>query len=59
MLKSVISKRSQQFIKRWPKNPKIVFFTAPNCFQNELIHRFSIDMGVPVISVTNVFNNIS
>ena len=58
MLKSVF-KRSDQFIKRWPANPKIVFFASPNSFQNEIMQRFSVDMGLPIISMTQVMKNIS
>lgn len=59
MLKTILTKRSDQFLRRWPKSPKIVFFAAPNSFQDELVQRFGIDMGLPVISMTSVLNNIS
>ena len=59
MLKTVFTDQSKNFLKRWPKNPKIVFFTSPNSFQNEIIQRFSIDMGLPVISLTQVMDNVS
>ncbi len=28
-------KRDREFIKRWPKNPKVVFGGAPNAFVDE------------------------
>jgi adenylate kinase family enzyme len=59
MLKTIFTNRKDTFIKRWPKNPKVVFFAAPNSFQDELIQRFSIDMGLPVISMKTMFQNIS
>ena len=58
MLKTVFKNRNSEFLKRWPKNPKIVFYTGPNTFQNELIQRFSIDMGLPVISMLSAYDNI-
>ena len=51
MLKTLIKPQSKEFLRRWPKNPKIVFFAAPNSYQDEIIQRFSIDMGLPVISM--------
>ena len=59
MLKTIIGRKSDNFIKRWPKSPKIVFFAAPNSFDNELVQRFSIDLGLPIISIETVFKNIS
>ena len=59
MLKSIIKSRNTEFLRRWPKSPKIVFFAAPNAFQDEIIQRFSVDMGLPVMSMTQVFQNIS
>ena len=45
-------------MKRWPANPKVVFFAAPNSFSDEIIQRFSIDMGLPVVSLLQVMLNI-
>ena len=58
MLKTIFTRRNDQFIKRWPKSPKVVFFAAPNSFQNELINRFAIDLGLPVVSMNNLMSNI-
>ena len=59
MLRSIIRSNPQEtFIKRWPKAPKVVFFASPNSFQDELITRFSIDLGLPIISMTSVYANI-
>ena len=58
MLKTIFKKQNQEFLKRWPANPKVVFFGGPNTFQNEIIQRFSIDLGVPVISMTQVYQNV-
>ena len=58
MLKTIFKKNNQEFLKRWPANPKIVFFAAPNTFSNEIIQRFSIDLGLPIISMTQVYSNV-
>ena len=59
MLRSILRSNPQEtFIKRWPKAPKIVFFASPNSFQDELVQRFSIDLGLPIISMNSVFANI-
>jgi adenylate kinase family enzyme len=58
MLKTIYSRRSDIFIKRWPQAPRVVFFAAPNSFQNELIQRFAIDLGLPVVSMKNQMANI-
>ena len=58
MLKTFLKPKSDQFLKRWPKNPKIVFFAAPNTFSTEIIQRFSVDMGLPVVSMNQLLGNI-
>jgi hypothetical protein len=45
-------------MKRWPARPKIVFFAGPNTFQGEIMQRLSIDIGVPIISMKQVFENV-
>jgi hypothetical protein len=32
MLKAILKPRGAEYIRRWAKNPKIVFFAAPNSF---------------------------
>ena len=58
MLKTVFKKQNQEFLKRWPARPKIVFFAGPNTFQQEITQRLSIDLGLPIISMTQVFDNV-
>lgn len=58
MLKTILKSGDKGFLRRWPKTPKVVFFAAPNSFQDEIIQRFSIDMGLPVISLAQVMANI-
>lgn len=58
MLKTILKKQNQDILKRWPAKPKIVFFAGPNTFQTEITQRLSIDLGVPIISMTQVFDNV-
>jgi hypothetical protein len=58
MLKTLIKPQGGEFIRRWAKNPKIVFFASPNSFQDEIIKRLSIDLGIPILSMTQIFSNI-
>lgn len=32
--------RDKGFIRRWPKDPKVVFFAPPNVFAEELTQRY-------------------
>jgi hypothetical protein len=50
-LKKGFLNKDRGFIRRWPKEPKIVFFGPPNVFQEELTQRFAVDLGVPVVSM--------
>ena len=50
--------RNSEFLRRWPKAPKVVFFASPNSFSTELIQRFSVDMGVPVFSMDQIMSNV-
>lgn len=45
-------------MKRWPAKPKIVFFSGPNTFASEVVQRFSIDLGIPIISMSQVYENV-
>ena len=53
-LKKGFLNKDRGFIRRWPKDPKIVFFGPPNVFQEEISQRFAIDLGVPVISMDQI-----
>ena len=46
------------YIKRWPSAPKVVFSGAPNCFTDELTKRFSIDLGIPIVSMNTLVDNV-
>ncbi len=38
-LKKGFLNKDKGFIKRWPTNPKIIFFGPPNIFKEELTQR--------------------
>lgn len=48
----------QGFIKRWPSAPKVIFNAAPNCFADEITKRFSIDLGVPIVSMNQLVEQV-
>jgi adenylate kinase family enzyme len=41
-----------------PKNAKVVIRGAPNVGKNMFAHRLAIDLGVPAISMKNLFKNL-
>ena len=47
------------FIRRWPLNPKVAFYGPPNVFREETMQRFAIDLGIPIVSVDAMIENIS
>lgn len=53
-----IFRTDKGFIQRWPTHPKVVFFAPPNTFQEEITQRFAIDLGVPVISMNQIVQNV-
>ena len=57
-LKKGFLNKDRGFIRRWPKEPKIVFFAPPNAFQEELSQRFAVDLGVPVVSMNQILQNV-
>ena len=50
--------RDKGFIQRWPTNPKVVFYGPPNVFQEEITQRFAIDLGIPVVSMNQIMENV-
>jgi hypothetical protein len=38
-LRQAVYRKSQTLIRRWPKDPKVVFFGPPNVFVDELTQR--------------------
>lgn len=57
-LKKGFLNRDKALIRRWPVDPKIVFFGPPNVFQEEITQRMAIDLGVPVVSMNMVMQNV-
>jgi adenylate kinase family enzyme len=57
-LKKGFLNRDRNFIRRWPKDPKIAFFAPPNVFADEITQRFALDLGIPVVSMQQVFQNV-
>ena len=39
-LKKGFLNRDKGFIRRWPKDPKVIFFGPPNVFKEELTQRY-------------------
>ncbi len=57
-LKKGFLNKDRGFIRRWPKEPKIVFFGPPNIFADEITQRFAVDLGVPVVSMNQLLVNV-
>jgi hypothetical protein len=47
------------FLKRWPAAPKVAFFAPPNVFADEIIKRFSIDLGIPIVSMQQLLGQVA
>ena len=50
--------KDTEYIKRWPTAPKVAFFGPPGVFMDEIMNRFSIDLGVPVVSIHNLYSEV-
>jgi len=50
--------RNLQKFPRIPKNPKVVITGAPNVGNMMFAHRLAIDLGVPAVSMKNLFKNL-
>ena len=51
-VRKTLSSKDAQFLKRWPSQPRIILYGAPNLFMDEFAQRFSIDLGIPIVSVS-------
>lgn len=58
-LKKGFLNKDRGFIQRWPTSPKVVFYGPPNVFQEELTQRFAVDLGVPVVSMNTILQNVA
>lgn len=50
--------KSLQYFPRFPKTPKVVILGSPNVGVTTFAHRLAIDLGVPAVSMRNVYKNI-
>ncbi len=50
--------RNLQKFPRIPKNPKVVITGTPNVGKMMFAHRLAIDLGVPAVSMKNLFKNL-
>lgn len=50
--------KTLQYFPRFPKNPKAVVFGAPNVNAGLFAHRLAIDLGVPAVSMRDIYKNI-
>lgn len=55
----ILSGAQNQFIRRWPACPKLAFFTPPNVFADEITKRLAIDLGVPIVSMSQMLQNVA
>ncbi len=54
----ILALRNLQRLPRIPKNPKVVLTGAPNVGKSMFAHRLAIDLGVPAVSMKNLFKNL-
>ena len=48
-----------QFLKRWPDAPKVALFAPPNAPKTEIAQRLSIDLGLPLVSVKQMLEDVA
>ena len=50
--------KNLQYNQLLPKTPKVVLFGAPNIGTMLFAQRLAIDLGVPAVSMTNIYKNL-
>ncbi len=50
--------RNLQINPRIPRSPRIVIFGTPNVGTHQFAQRLAIDMGVPAVSMRNIYKNL-
>ena len=50
--------KSLQYYPRFPKSPKVVLYGAPNSNIRMFAHRLAIDLGVPAVSMKNIYKTL-
>lgn len=54
----IFALRNLQKFPRIPKSPKVVIYGTPNVGKMMFAHRLAIDLGVPAVSMQNIFKNL-
>ena len=47
-----------QYFPRFARTPKVVIFGTPNVSTSAFAHRLAIDLGVPAVSMKDIYRNI-
>jgi adenylate kinase family enzyme len=47
-----------QYFPRFPKTPKVVITGTPNVGTPTFAHRLAVDLGVPAISMKDIYRNV-
>jgi len=47
-----------QYFPRFPRTPKVVIFGTPNVGTSTFAHRLAMDLGVPAVSMRDIFKSI-
>jgi adenylate kinase family enzyme len=50
--------KNLQYFPRFPKTPKVVILGAPNVGTSTFAHRLAIDLGVPAVSMRDIYRNL-
>jgi adenylate kinase family enzyme len=50
--------KTLQYIPRYPRTPKVVMLGSPNVGTSIFAHRLAIDLGVPAVSMRNIYKNL-
>jgi len=47
-----------QYFPRFPKTPKVLITGTPNVGTSTFAHRLAIDLGVPAVSMKDIYRNV-
>jgi adenylate kinase family enzyme len=53
-----VALKTLQYIPQFPKSPKVVMLGSPNIGLSTFAHRLAIDLGVPAVSMRNIYKNL-
>ena len=54
-LKKGFLNRDKGFIRRWPVDPKIVFYGPPNVFKEEITQRYTLHQILHLLILTKIY----